>query len=66
MNRYDDYFHGSVYFAPHRHRHSVYQFPVRVDGYWTYRPSYYCEGELFHGHGSIGYDGRRFSIRLGF
>ena len=66
VRHYNDYFDGYVYFRPHRHRHAVYVFPVYIDGYWSWRPHYYCEGDLFHGHGSVGYDGRRFSFRLGF
>jgi hypothetical protein len=44
----------------------VYRFPIYNDGYGAYSPRNYCEGELFEGHGSIGFQGRRFSVRLGF
>ena len=65
-DRYRSYFDGTTYFAPHGHRHSVYRFPVFDHGSWSYRSHNYCGGDLFHGHGSIGFHGRRFSIRLGY
>ncbi len=65
-DRYRSYFDGYAYFAPHRHRHSVYRFPVFDHGSWSYRSHQYCEGDRFYGHGSIGFHGSRFSIRLGY
>ena len=45
---YDRYYRGSTYYAPHRHSHRVYLFPVIVDGYYTeYRPYAYC-GEAYY------------------
>ncbi|NIM00789.1 MAG: hypothetical protein GTN89_07730 [Acidobacteria bacterium] len=62
---YRPYFEGTVYFAPHRHRHSVYLFPVRIGGVWTYREHYYCDDALFLDYGRFEYHGPRFSIRIG-
>ena len=41
------YFERHEYFAPHRHNHAVYSFPVVVDGYRKGRRYDYCDGELF-------------------
>jgi hypothetical protein len=59
------YSRGSVWYAPHRHRHAVYSFPVRFDGVWVERPHYYCEGALYE-RARIRYDGPRISFRIGF
>jgi len=63
---YRPYLDRQVWFAPHRHRHSSYHFPVVIDGYRTSRRYDYCEGELFRPYGSVGYEGRNFGIRLNF
>ena len=64
-HEYRSFYERSVYFAPHRHRHSIYLFPVRVDRGWSYREHAYCNDELFLDHGRFEYQGRRFSIRIG-
>lgn len=64
-HKYRPYFEGTVYFAPHRHRHAVYQFPVRVGRGWSYREHFYCGDELFLDFGRFEYHGRRFSVRIG-
>jgi hypothetical protein len=51
---YDHYFRGSAYYAPHRHSHRIYLFPVIVGGYTQYRPYAYCGDGYFPGH--YGYD----------
>ena len=62
-----EYHEGSVYFAPHRHRHAVYVFPVRIGHSWGFREHFYCDGDLFFDHhGRVDFHGRRFSISLGF
>jgi hypothetical protein len=38
---------GRSYYAPHRHYHASYRFPVWVDGAVAYQPYTYCEGRLF-------------------
>ena len=65
-HEYRSYFQGTTYFAAHRHQHSVYRFPVRIDQGWGYRQHAYCAGDLFVDHGRIDLHGRRFSISLGF
>jgi hypothetical protein len=44
---YQPYFYGRVYYGPHRHHHSTYQFPVWVNGYVAYRPYSYCGDQIF-------------------
>ena len=41
------FFGGNVYYAPHRHLHASYAFPVWLDGAVVYQPYAYCEGRLF-------------------
>jgi hypothetical protein len=53
---YDPYFSGSVYFAPHRHAHLVYAFPVYTPYGVEYEPSYYCGDHLYVDHPGYGYD----------
>ena len=60
------YFDSHVWFAPHGHRHASYYFPVVIDGYRTSRRHDYCDGELFRPHGSVGYGGRNWGIRVDF
>lgn len=43
----DAFFGGRSYYAPHRHVHESYVFPVWVEGAVVYRPYSYCEGHLF-------------------
>ena len=64
-HEFRSYFEGTVYFAPHRHRHPVYRFPVRVGRGWAYREHFYCGDELFLDFGRFEYHGRRFSISIG-
>lgn len=40
---------GSSYYAPHRHHHVTYHFPIVVGGVVSYRPYVYCDDRLFHG-----------------
>jgi hypothetical protein len=63
---YRPYFDRHVWFAPHRHRHATYYFPVVVDGYRSYRRYDYCDGALFQPRGSVGYDGGHWGIRIDF
>jgi hypothetical protein len=64
---YDRYFHGAFYYAPHRHHHRVYHFPVIVGGYTEYRPYAYCGDAYFAGHyGYAPYDGARGHFGLHF
>lgn len=46
------FFVGSPYYGPHRHHHSVYSFPVWIDGSVSYRPFVYCNDRLFDGYAS--------------
>jgi hypothetical protein len=62
----DVFLGGRNYYAPHRHHHATYRFPVRVAGAVAYRPYVYCDDVLFspsgarfelwyeggHGHGA--------------
>jgi hypothetical protein len=41
------FFGGNVYYAPHRHLHASYAFPVWLDGAVVYQPYAYCGGRLF-------------------
>lgn len=45
----DSFFGGNSYYEPHRHHHSTYNFPVRIDDGIDYRPYVYCNGRLY-GH----------------
>lgn len=38
---------GHVYYAPHRHNHATYNFPVSIDGRVDYRPYSYCNNRLY-------------------
>ena len=42
---------GNVYFAPHRHYHETYNFPVWIDGAVYYRPYVYCNHRLYGDYG---------------
>ena len=44
---YSDYYHARHYYADHGHYHTIYRFPVIIDGRTSYRPYAYCEGELY-------------------
>jgi hypothetical protein len=44
---FHSYFAGRVYYGPHRHFHSVYQFPVFVDGAVVNQPYTYCGDQRF-------------------
>lgn len=54
---------GDFYFAPHRHRHVVYSFPVVVGGVVTHRPHVYCGGALVR-DAWIPHDDGRLSLGL--
>ena len=43
---------GNVYFAPHRHYHETYSFPVWIDGAVYYRPYVYCNHRLYGDYGA--------------
>jgi hypothetical protein len=62
--RYRQYYHSSVYYAPHRHAHAQYYFPVYSSTGYAYEPYSYCGSERFDGY--VGYDGPRVSLHLAF
>lgn len=43
---YSPYFDGRVYYAPHRHHHARYLFPVFLNGAVVYQPYFYCDSHL--------------------
>jgi hypothetical protein len=43
------HFAGSFHFAPHRHAHAIYAFPVATSYGVVYRPHVYCGGHLVAG-----------------
>jgi hypothetical protein len=63
---YERYYRGTAYYAPHRHSHRIYMFPVIVDGYYTdYRPYAYCGEAYYPDHyrrGSRGHLGLHFEF----
>jgi len=63
--RYPEYYYGRVYHAGHRHWHPVYRYPVYGAVGVTWTPYDYCDGHV-HASGFFGYDGPRFSVRIGF
>lgn len=56
LHLYNSYHHSRVYYAPHKHYHVIYRFPVYVDYGVEYRPYAYCEDKFF-AVGSFGPDG---------
>jgi len=46
------FFGGSNYYAPHRHNHLTYNFPVWIDGDVAYRPYSYCNDRLYGSYAS--------------
>ena len=62
---YKPYYHGRVYYAPHRHHHRIYHFPVWIGASYSYRPYAYCDGEIFYG-GSGHHHHGGWSFRLRF
>ena len=44
---YRPYFRGDFYYAPHRHSHVLYSFPVYGEYGTRYVDRYYCDGELY-------------------
>ena len=64
-HEYRRFYRGSVYYAPHRHRHSVYGFPVYSRIGLSYPSHFYCGSRLFVG-GSIGFYGPRFGFQVNF
>lgn len=57
------YWTGSAYYAPHRHRHELYGFPVVTPAGVVVRPYSYCGGHLFL---SADVPLPHISIRIGF
>jgi hypothetical protein len=47
LRHLDAFFGGRTYYAPHRHHHDSYAFPVWVGETVVYQPYSYCEGQLF-------------------
>jgi len=43
---YSPYFDARVYYAPHRHHHARYLFPVFLNGAVVYQPYLYCGSNL--------------------
>jgi hypothetical protein len=43
---------GNAYYAPHRHHHATYNFPVSVDGGVVYRSYSYCNNRLYGSYAS--------------
>ncbi|MDH3628502.1 MAG: hypothetical protein OES25_12730 [Acidobacteriota bacterium] len=64
-HRYDPYYFDDFYYRPHRHQHSVYRFPVRIEGRWVHRPFEYCEGSLFVS-GGFSVERPRFRVSVNF
>ena len=63
--RFESYHSGRIWYAPHRHYHAVYQFPV-VAGYGVaYVPHAYC-GETLYATGHLAVAGPRFGLYIGF
>jgi hypothetical protein len=61
---YRPYYHGRTFFAPHRHYHAVYYFPVYTPSGYVLRPHSYCGGSLHRTH--VAYRGPRISIGVSF
>jgi hypothetical protein len=61
---YEPYYRGHAHYAPHRHDHAVYYFPVPVAHGYAYEPHYYCRGALFRHQ--VEYAGPRLRLSLGF
>ena len=64
VEHYRPYYQGRAYYAPHRHHHTVYDFPVRIRSGYVVRPHYYCGGDLYGGH--VAYRGPRVSFGIRF
>jgi len=63
------FFGGRSDYAPHRHDHVTYRFPVRVGGHVDYRPYHYCDDALFGSLGvrlELGYGGYPGGYRGGY
>jgi hypothetical protein len=65
---FDPFFHGRVFFAPHRHFHVVYHFPVVTGFGIVYEPFTYCDGVLFAPPfgGFLSYSSPRVGVFVGF
>jgi hypothetical protein len=61
---YRPYYHGRMYYRPHRHEHAVYYFPVRTRVGYAWRPHSYCNGKLYRAH--LSYHGPQISFSLSF
>ncbi|HKQ59967.1 MAG TPA: hypothetical protein VJS92_01705 [Candidatus Polarisedimenticolaceae bacterium] len=46
-HEYRRYYQGSVYFAPHRHYHTLYTFPIYGPSGYDYQRYDYCNDELY-------------------
>ena len=44
---YGRFYAGRAFYAPHRHYHPTYRFPVLVNGVVVYRPYSYCGEHIF-------------------
>jgi hypothetical protein len=62
---YRPYYGGEVFFAPHRHYHAVYYFPVQTRRGIVYRPEFYCGGGRYTGN-HVAYHGEHVSFRVSF
>ena len=62
---YRSYRAGQVYYAPHGHYHTVYEFPVYRDGRYFVEPHAYCEGHRTQVT-YVSYDGPRLSLGFRF
>lgn len=63
VRSYRPYYYGRVYYAPHRHYHTLYSFPVYGYGEPIYYPYAYCGDSLF-ARGVFTAGGPHFSINL--
>ncbi len=62
---YKPYFHSNVYYAPHRHHHAIYYFPVYSYGVPVYQPYAYCGSEVY-ASGYLAFGSPRFGLYFGF
>ncbi|MCZ6832186.1 MAG: hypothetical protein O7F11_00420 [Acidobacteria bacterium] len=64
-DRYRSYYNRRVYYAPHRHYHQVYDFPVYYQERRVPRPYAYCNGNLYGGL-HLSYSRPGFSVAVGW
>jgi len=65
VDHYRPYYRGRVFYEPHRHHHSVYQFPVYRNDRRFYEPHYYCNGHLYRVN-QVAFGGPHFSVSIAF